>query len=317
MDPVTIGLMGVDAVTSLINMKRGKEDIERIESELNAMGDSPNYTLSGDYDRMVNMALNAPQTGVAAAERGYGDQAAAAAAFGSRGLGNLAAASRQQVDTLNQLEASRMSNIQNALGTRAGADQSVMNANVAQDINEYTAERNRLLEEQAAAQQSINAGIEGFTNLGGGLLSGIAGGLSGDSTFGAGLESFINPTGTGGVGTIGQNQLLNFLQAQQNPQKEGGTTNAYLSPGKEDHDTNEFIIARMVKAKDGSISLKAEATTTGKELHQETKDGELEVLNSDQQDSIGDGYKHYKKTGRVARLIKAVRDVFELPQFNR
>ena len=98
---------------------------------------------------------------------------------------------------------------------------------------------------------------------------------------------------------------------------QGGTTNAYLSPGKEDHDTNEFIIARMVKAKDGSISLKAEATTTGKELHQETKDGELEVLNSDQQDSIGDGYKHYKKTGRVARLIKAVRDVFELPQFNR
>lgn len=314
MDPVTIGLMGVDAVTSLINMKRGREDKAAADAALGAMGDSPNYTLSADYDRMVNAALNTPQVGAAAAERTYGDQAAAAAAFGSRGLGSLGAAGRTQSETLNSLEQARLANIQSAFGTRAGADQSVMNANVAREQQLFDAERARLLQEQAAAQQSINAGIEGFTNLGGGLLSGIAGGLNPNTTFGAGLESFINPAVTGGGGS---NQLLNLLAAQQNPQASGGTTNAYLSPGKEDHDTNEFVIARMVKTKDGGMTLKAEATSTGKELHQKTKDGELEVLNSDQQDSIGDGYKHYKKTGRVARLIKAVRDVFELPQFNR
>ena len=313
-DPVSIGLAGVDLVTSGINAVRGIQDRKRIEGELNMMGDSPNYTLSGDYDRMVNMALNTPQTGVAAAERGYGDQAAAAAAFGSRGLGNLGAASRQQVDTLNQLEASRMSNIQNALGTRAGADQSVMNANVAQDINEYTAERNRLLEERAGAQQAINAGISGFTNLGGAALSGTASALFTDKGFGEGFEAFSNPatSGTGGS-NVDASTLLRLLSQKE----EGGSTNAYLSPGDEDHDTNEFLIARMVKTKDGGVTLKAEATSTGKELHQKTKDGELEVLNSKQQDSIGDGYKQYKKTGRVSRLIKAVRDVFELPQFNR
>mgnify|MGYP003116650428 CR=1 FL=1 len=310
-DPVSIGLAGVDLVTSGINAVRGIQDRKRIEGELNAMGDSPNYTLSGDYDRMVNMALNAPQTGVAAAERGYGDQAAAAAAFGSRGLGNLGAASRQQVDTLNRLEASRMSNIQNALGTRAGADQSVMNANVAQDISEYTAERDRLLQEKAAAQEAINAGISGFTNLGGAALSGTASALFTDKGFGAGFEAFSNPE-VGGAGAMTPEQIRAALGLAQ-----GGNTNSYLSPGEEDHDTNEFLIARMVKTKDGGVRLKAEATSTGKELHQKTKDGELEVLNSDQQGSIGDGYKDYKKTGRVSRLIKAVRDVFELPQFNR
>ena len=310
-DPVSIGLAGVDLVTSGINAVRGIQDRKRIEGELNAMGDSPNYTLSGDYDRMVNMALNAPQTGVAAAERGYGDQAAAAAAFGSRGLGNLGAASRQQVDTLNQLEASRMSEIQSALGTRAGADQSVMNANVAQDINEYTAERDRLLQEKAAAQQAINAGISGFTNLGGAALSGTASALFTDKGFGEGFEAFSNPA-VGGSGSMTPEEIKRLLGLAQ-----GGNTNSYLSPGEEDHATNEFLNARMVKTKDGGVRLKAEATSTGKELHQKTKDGELEVLNSDQQGSIGDGYKDYKKTGRVSRLIKAVRDVFELPQFNR
>ena len=311
MDPVTIGLMGVDAVTSLINMKRGREDKAAADAALGAMGDSPNYTLSADYDRMVNAALNTPQVGAAAAERTYGDQAAAAAAFGSRGLGSLGAAGRTQSETLNSLEQARLANIQSAFGTRAGADQSVMNANVAREQQLFDAERARLLQEQAAAQQSINAGIEGFTNLGGGLLSGVAGGLSADSTFGAGMESFLNPA-VGGAGSMTPEQIRRALGLAQ-----GGATNAYLSPGKEDHDTNEFVIARMVKTKDGGMTLKAEATSTGKELHQKTKDGELEVLNSDQQDSIGDGYKHYKKTGRVARLIKAVRDVFELPQFNR
>lgn len=312
-DPVSIGLAGVDLVTSGINFVRGKQDKERIEAELGAMGDSPNYTMSGDYDRMVNMALNAPQAGVAAAERSYGDQAAMAAAYGSRGVGALGAASRQQVDTLNQLEASRMANIQNALGTRASADQSVMNANVAQDISEYTAERNRLLEQQAAAQDAINAGISGFTNLGGAVLSGAASGAMGGG-FGAGFQAFSNPAaGGGGGGNLDTATLLSLLGKN----KAGGSTNSYVSPGEEDHDTNEFLIARMVKTKNGGTKLVPEATSTGNELHQKTEEGELEVLNSKQQSSIGDGYKDYKKTGRVKKLIKAVRDVFELPQFNR
>lgn len=313
-DPVSIGLAGVNLFTSGINAVRGSQDKKRIEAELGAMGDSPNYTMSSDYDRMVNMALNAPQAGVAAAERSYGDQAAMSAAYGSRGIGALGAANRQQVDTLNQLEASRTANIQNALGTRASADQSVMNANVAQDISEYTAERDRLMQEQAAAQEAINAGISGFTNIGGSLLSGAASSAMGGG-FGAGFEAFSNPTSGAGGGGYSLSEAAKILGLTQN--KAGGSTNSYVSPGDEDHDTNEFLISRMVKTKSGATKLIPEATSTGKELHQSTKDGELEVLNSKQQDSIGDGYKDYKKTGRVKKLIKAVRDVFELPQFNR
>lgn len=307
-DPVSIGLMGVDAVTSFINMKRGKEDMARIEQDLGAMGDAPNYTLSSDYDRMVNMALNTPQTGVAAAERGYGDQAAAAAMYGSRGLGSLGAATRQQADTLNALEAQRLGNVQNALGTRAGADQSVMNANVARAQNMYDAERARLLQEKAGAQDAINAGISGFTNLGGGLLSGLAGGLSSNSTFGAGLESFLNPA-AGSLSSADSAELAAYRKALG--QKDGGRVgkNGFITPGVEDHDKNEFAIVNL---KTGSV----DGISTGRELHQENEDGTASVTNSKQNESLHDGYKKWKK-GNWKAAWRAMKEVFESPQFNR
>ncbi len=194
MDPVSLGLMGVDLVTSGINFVRGRQDRAAAEAALGAMGDAPNYTLTSDYDRMVNMALNAPQTGQAMAERTFGDQAAAAASFGSRGLGSLNAASRNLATTSADLEAQRLQSIQSALGTRASAAQQVDTANVARAQETYDIERDRLLAEKAASQEAINAGISGFTNLGGGLLSGLGGALSSDTTFGKGLEGFLNPS---------------------------------------------------------------------------------------------------------------------------
>jgi hypothetical protein len=308
-DPVSIGLMGVDLVSSGINYFRGKQDLRRLEGDLAAMGDSPNYTLSGDYDRMVNMALNAPQTGLSMAERAYGDQAAAAGAYGSRGLGSLNAASRNLAATTADLEAQRLNKIQGAIGTRAGAEQQVMNANVGQDIRDYNVERNRLLEEKAAAQEAVNAGITGALNLGGGAVSGLAGGLmniGGDGGFlgglGTGLEGYLNPT-----------------QIPIPASAKGTKTakNAFVSDGPENHDKNEYLIARMVKTASGGMKLEPVATSTGGELHQETNDGEISVLNSNQVSSVQDGYEDYKRTGKVARLIEAARNIFELPQFKK
>lgn len=308
----------------------------RIEGELGAMGDSANYTLSGDYDRMVNMALNAPQLGIAAAERGYGDQAAMAAQYGSRGIGALGAASRQQTDTLNALDQQRLSGIQNALGTRAGADQAVMNANTAQDIAEYTAERNRLLEEKAGAQAMINAGISGFTNLGGAALSGVAGGMmsaDGFSTgFGQGLESFSNPSGVGGSG--GGSQTDTLLDILSRRYADGGTLgkfrkggnvqketvkgdNVLIPAGPEDHDKVEYMITRMVKTADGVKKEDLGLGTAG-ELYQENlNDGSAQIINSGDLGSIQDGWEDYQRTGNVKNLIKFVRNVFKKPQFKK
>ena len=309
----------------------------RIEGELGAMGDSANYTLSGDYDRMVNMALNAPQLGVAAAERGYGDQAAMAAQYGSRGIGALGAASRQQTDTLNALEQQRLSGIQNALGTRAGADQAVMNANTAQDIAEYTAERNRLLEEKAGAQAMINAGISGFTNLGGAALSGMYGGFMGDGKFGAdfgkGLESFSNPQGTGTSGMTELqvarmiNQALegnanggvvgNFAKGGNVQKEDVKGDNVLIPSGPEDHDKVEYKLIRMVKTANG-VKEENVGTGTAGELYQENlNDTSMSVLNSGQFGSIQDGWEDYLRTGNVGRLIRNVGNVFKKPQFKK
>lgn len=316
--------MGVDLVSTGINYFRGKRDLERLEGDLAAMGDSPNYTLSGDYDRMVNMALNAPQTGLSMAERAYGDQAAAAGAYGSRGLSSLNAASRNLATTTADLEAQRLQSIQGAIGTRASADQQVLNANTAQDISEYEAERSRLMAEKAAAQQSVNAGIEGAVNLGGGLLSGVASGAMGQG-FGAGLEAFLNPESGGGSGMPANAQFNPFTGARI--QKNGGTTakagvktlspgDSFVTEGPEDHDKIEYLIARMVKTKNG-MELQPVAKSTGGESHTVDEDGEIEVNNSDQLGSMKDGYDEYKRTGNWRKAIKAMRKVFEQIQFNR
>lgn len=335
-DPVSIGLMGVDLVTSGINYFRGKKDLERLEGELAAMGDSPNYTLSGDYDRMVNMALNAPQTGLSMAERAYADQAAAAGAYGSRGLSSLNAASRNLATTTADLEAQRLASIQSAIGTRAGAEQQVMNANVAQDISEYEAERSRLMAEQAAAQESVNAGVTGAINLGGGVVSGIASAAMGQG-FGKGLEAFLNPTsgtyqqGPNSNSALGIPQGANFNPFTGVPlsQKNGGTTakagvktlspgDSFVTEGPEDHDKLEYLIAKMVKAKDGSVlRLEPVAKSTGGESHTVDKEGEMEVNSSQQLGSMKDGYDEYKRTGNWKKAIRAMRNVFEQIQFNK
>ena len=334
MDPVTIGLLGVDAVTSAINMRRGNQDMARIEGELGAMGDSANYTLSGDYNQMVNMALNAPQLGVSAAERGFGDQAAMAAQYGSRGIGALGAANRQQVDTLNALEQQRQQNIQGALGTRAGADQAVMNANTAQDIAEFTAERNRLLQEKAAAQDMINAGISGFTNLGGAALSGVAGGLMSSEGFGTGfgqgLESFSNPAGGTGGGGNQTNTLLDLLTRRADggvvgKYREGGNVqketvkgdNVLIPAGPEDHDKVEYMITRMVKTADGVKKENLGLGTAGELYQKNLNDGSAQIINSGDLGSIQDGWEDYQRTGRVKNLIKFVGNVFKKPQFKK
>lgn len=318
--------MGVDLVSSGINYFRGKKDLQRLEGDLAAMGDSPNYTLSGDYDRMVNMALNAPQTGLSMAERAYGDQAAAAGAYGSRGLGSLNAASRNLATTTADLEAQRLQSIQGAIGTRASADQQVLNANTSQDISEYEAERSRLLAEQAAAQESVNAGITGGINLAGGLLSGASAGVMGQG-FGAGMEAFLNPT----AGTFQQGPNSNLSQgiptgAKFNPYtgqpiaKQGIKTlspgDTLVTEGPEDHDKLEYLISRMVKTKNG-IKLQPVAKSTGGESHTVDKDGEIEVNNSKQLGSMKDGYDEYKKTGNWKKAMKAMRNVFEQIQFNK
>lgn len=320
MDPVTIAMLGTQAIQSGVNYFRGKQDLSRIGAELDAMGDSPNYTLSSDYDAMVNMALNAPQQGMAMAERAYADQAAAAGQYGSRGLASLGAASRQAAQTMAGLEQQRMQGMQSALGLRAGAEQSVMNANVAQDISEYTAERNRLLAEQAAAQEAVNAGITGGINIAGGLIAGGASGMQGD-TFGSGMEAFLNPT-TAGAGSMTPDQIRRALGL-----KNGGTTakegvktlspgDSMVTEGPEDHDKLEYLIAKMVKAKDGKlVGLEPVARSTGGESHTVTKDGEVEVNNSKQLGSMKDGYDEYKRTGNWRKPINAMRRVFEQVQF--
>lgn len=95
-------------------------------------------------------------------ERTYGDQAAAAAAFGSRGLGSLGAAGRTQSETLNSLEQARLANIQSAFGTRAGADQSVMNANVAREQQLFDAERARLCRSKLPHRNQSTQGLKGL-----------------------------------------------------------------------------------------------------------------------------------------------------------
>lgn len=297
--------MGVNLATSGINYFRGKKDLERIEGDLAAMGDSPNYTLSGDYDRMVNMALNAPQTGLSMAERAYADQAAAAGAYGSRGLSSLNAASRNLATTTADLEARRLASIQRAIGTRAGAEQQVMNANVAQDISEYEAERSRLMAEQAAAQESVNAGVTGAINLGGGVVSGIASAAMGQG-FGKGLESFLNPVAQD-LGTTAKNGIKTLRPGD-----------SFVTEGPEDHDKLEYLIAKMVKAKDGSVlRLEPVAKSTGGEGHTVDKEGEMEVNSSQQLGSMKDGYDEYKRTGNWKKAIRAMRNVFEQIQFNR
>lgn len=329
MDPVTIAMLGTQAIQSGVNYFRGKQDLGRIGAELDAMGDSPNYTLSSDYDAMVNMALNAPQQGMAMAERAYADQAAAAGQYGSRGLASLGAASRQAAQTMAGLEQQRMQGIQSALGVRAGAEQSVMNANVAQDLSEYTAERNRLLAEQAAAQEAVNAGITGGINVAGGLIAGAASGMQGTG-FGSGMEAFINPQSGSSTSSSDLEKLLALygLQPQPKQNANGGVTNAKegvktLSPGDsmvtegpEDHDKLEYLIAKMVKAKDGRlVGLEPVARSTGGESHTVTKDGEMEVNNSQQLGSMKDGYDEYKRTGNWKNAINAMRRVFEQVQF--
>lgn len=352
MDPVTIGLMGVDAVTSFINMRRGKQDKAAAEAALGAMGDAPNYTLSADYDRMVNAALNAPQLGQAAAMRGYGDQAAMAAQYGSRGIGALGAASRQQTDALNALEQQRVQSVQSALGTRAGAMQNVMDANVLRGQQTYDIERDRLLGEKTASQEAINAGISGFTNLGGGLLSGLAGFAMEDYKFGDAMQSFLNPsssdfksTGTGGSGYgggfgggyggggigfgygSGYGSGSPFGEKGLKTNEEGKKANedysdlpllkpgdSIVTDGPEDHDKLEYLIAKMVKTSKG-IRLKPVARSTGKERHQVNRDGEITVTNSKQEKSLQDSYERFKKTGNWKIPIRAMKNIFEKARF--
>lgn len=327
MDPVTIAMLGTQAIQSGVNYFRGKQDLGRIGAELDAMGDSPNYTLSSDYDAMVNMALNAPQQGMAMAERAYADQAAAAGQYGSRGLASLGAASRQAAQTMAGLEQQRMQGMQSALGLRAGAEQSVMNANVAQDLSEYTAERNRLLAEQAAAQEAVNAGITGGINVAGGLIAGAASGMQGTG-FGSGMEAFINPQAGSSTSSSDLQRLLALYGGLPPQQANGGVTSAKegvktLSPGDsmvtkgpEDHDKLEYLIAKMVKAKDGRlVGLEPVARSTGGESHTVTKDGEMEVNSSQQLGSMKDGYDEYKRTGNWKNAINAMKRVFEQIQF--
>ena len=329
MDPVSLGLMGVDLVTSGINFVRGRKDKAAAEAALGAMGDAPNYTLSSDYDRMVNMALNAPQTGQSMAERAFGDQAAAAASFGSRGLGSLNAASRNLATTSADLEAQRLQSIQGALGTRAAAAQQVSDANVLRGQQTYDIERDRLLAEKAASQEAINAGISGFTNLGGGLLSGVGGMLSSDTTFGEGMQAFLNPSQANFSGSdLSKLSLDEFLalKARQTGQKAQGAKTNYkdvpllrqgdsiVTEGPEDHDKLEYLIARMVKTSNG-VELEPVARSTGKERHQVNEDGELTITNSEQEKSLQDSYERFKKTGDWKIPIRAMKNIFEKARF--
>lgn len=336
-------------------MRRGRQDKAAAEAALGAMGDAPNYTLSADYDRMVNAALNAPQLGQAAAMRTYGDQAAMAAQYGSRGIGALGAAGRQQVDALNALEQQRIQGVQSALGTRAGAMQNVMDANVLRGQQTYDIERDRLLGEKAASQEAINAGISGFTNLGGGLLSGAAGFAMKDYTFGSGMEGFLNPAsggfsrpktsagGYGGYGAPGSSQgvpvpqgvsdtggLLNWLGGF----KGGGQTNEKGKKANEDYSDLPLLKPGDSIVTDGpedhdkleyliakmvktskGIRLKPVARSTGKERHQVNRDGEITVTNSKQEKSLQDSYERFKKTGNWKIPIRAMKNIFEKARF--
>jgi hypothetical protein len=324
MDPVTIGLMGADLVAGGINYFRGRKDRAAAEAALGAMGDSPNYTLSSDYDRMVNMALNAPQLGVAAANRAYADQAAMAGAYGSRGLGSLNQAARTNVDALNALGQSRLDQIQGAIGTRAGAAQGVMDANVSRAQSLYDAERERLLAEKAGAQDMMNAGITSAINLGGGLLAGGAGALTSGTTFGQGLEAFYNPSqanlGGGFSFSSVSDDAFRAEMEKRGLAKDGGRIkklkagDSIVTDGPEDHDKLEYLIARMVKTKNGT-KLEPVATSTGQERHEINGDGEITVTNSKQEKSLQDGYEEGEKTGNWGKAIAAMKRIFSQERF--
>lgn len=319
MDPITIALLATKGVTAATNFFRGRNDIREAEAGIDNLGGVPNYTMSGDYDRMVNMALNAPQTGLAMAERAYADQAGAAGAYGSRGLGSLNAASRNLAQTTAGLEAQRLSNIQSAIGTRAGADQAVMNANTAEAIGERQFNRDRLYAELDQAMATKDAGIEGLINLGGGLAAGVASAAAGTG-FGAGVNSFINPASAGGTGSFSPQQLaqLQAMLGSGVPGSKHGskTSSSFVTEGPEDHDKLEYLISKMVKTRDG-IKLKPVARSTGKERHQVNNDGELTIINSSQETSLQDGYEKDKSRGdgSFRALGRAAAKIFEQSRF--
>lgn len=306
-DPVSIGLMGLDAVTGFINMRRGARGMQEADANLAAMGDAPNYTLSADYDRMVNAALNAPQLGQAAAERAYGDQAAAAAMYGSRGLGSLGAAAQNQANTLNSLEQQRIQNIQNAYSGRAGAAQGVMDANVLRGQQTYDIERDRLLEAKTQAEALRTAGQSSLFNIGGGLLAGATGLVAPgeQNTFFAGLQTFLNPQEvTATTPAVARGMRVKELKAGD----------SIKTKGPEDHDKLEYLISKMVKTKNG-VRLEPVARSTGQERHQVNSDGEITVTNSKQEKSLQDGYEHGEKTGDWSEAIDAMRRIFSQKRF--
>lgn len=313
MDPITIALLASKGVQAGINYFRGNEDLNQAQDEYDNLGGVPNYTLSGDYDRMVNMALNAPQTGEAMAERAYADQAEAAGAYGSRGLGSLNAATRNLATTTSGLEAQRLQGITSALGTRAGAEQSVLNQNTAADIQERNFDRNRIMNNMAAAGATRDAGIEGMLNIAGAGVAGLAGGLQADNFgagFGSGFESFYNPTNQSRIPPGAKYDPYTGM-----PVADKGAT--FMTPGKHDHNTNEFMIARMVKTAKGT-KLEPMGVTTGSELHEFNEDDSMSVYTGEMVDSLHDGYLKDKKKGRKGgALRRAARAIFEKNRFKR
>jgi len=311
MDPITIALLATKGVTAGMNLIRGNQDIREAEAGIDNLGGVPNYTMSGDYDRMVNMALNAPQTGLAMAERAYADQAGAAGAYGSRGLGSLNAASRNLAQTTAGLEAQRLSNIQSAIGTRAAADQAVMNANTAEAIGERQFNRDRLYAELDQAMATKDAGIEGLINVGGGIVAGGASALMGQG-FGAGVDSFINPSGGSGLSAAELAKIKALIGSKHGSK----TSSSFVTEGPEDHDELEYLISKMVKTRDG-IKLKPVARSTGKERHQVNNDGELTIINSSQETSLQDGYEQDKRRGdgSFRALGRAAAKIFEQSRF--
>jgi len=318
MDPITIALLASKGIQAGVNLFRGDQDIDQAESDLAAIGGVPNYTLSGDYDRMVNMALNAPQTGVAMAERAYADQAAAAGAYGSRGLGSLNAATRNLATTTAGLEAQRLQGITSALGTRAGAEQSVLNANTAQAIKERDFARNMAYQNLSQAQATRDAGLEGLINIGAAGVAGVSGGLQAQnagasfgSGFGAGFESFYNPTPVYNQVT---GEQIKFTDKGGRIADKGAS---FVTPGEHNHDTNEFLISRMVKTANGT-KLVPMGVSTGNERHEENADKSMTITTKQQDQGLHDAYLEDKKKGRLnGALGRAAKMLFEQNRFKR